>query len=118
MPTIEQMMHADAEPTITHKASRMYEHPVYRVLRGVNTQTGKLTRRGMELRDPTGDYEIDLENAEITMSVITSDQFVFAGVPTYTPSNVTTTRTFDANNTSVAELADVLGTLLADLGLD
>lgn len=34
---------------------------------------------------------------------------------TYTPSNVTTDRSFDANSTSTAELADVLGTLIADL---
>ena len=30
-------------------------------------------------------------------------------------SNVTTDRAFDANSTSTAELADVLGTLIADL---
>lgn len=33
----------------------------------------------------------------------------------YTPSNVTTDRTYDANATTVDELADVLGTLIADL---
>jgi len=33
----------------------------------------------------------------------------------YTPSNVTTTRTYDADTSSVEELADVLGTLIADL---
>lgn len=33
----------------------------------------------------------------------------------YTPSNVTATRTYDADATSVAELGDVLGTLIADL---
>lgn len=32
-----------------------------------------------------------------------------------TPANLTTDRTFDANNTTVAELADVLGTLIEDL---
>ena len=35
--------------------------------------------------------------------------------PAYTPTNVTTDRAYDANATSVAELADVLGTLIADL---
>lgn len=35
--------------------------------------------------------------------------------PTYTPTNVTTDRSYDANATSTAELADVLGTLIADL---
>lgn len=34
---------------------------------------------------------------------------------TYTPTNVTTDRVYDANSTTVAELADVLGTLIADL---
>lgn len=33
----------------------------------------------------------------------------------YTPTNVTTDRAYDANSTDVAELADVLGTLIADL---
>ena len=38
------------------------------------------------------------------------------GTPqTYAESNVTTDRTYDANATSLDELADVLGTLLADL---
>jgi len=33
----------------------------------------------------------------------------------YTPTNVTTDRSYDADSTSTAELADVLGTLIADL---
>tara|TARA_R100001126_G_C4841384_1_gene157122 strand:+ start:378 stop:626 length:249 start_codon:yes stop_codon:yes gene_type:complete len=33
----------------------------------------------------------------------------------YTVTNVTTDRTFDADSTTTAELADVLGTLLTDL---
>jgi|TARA_R110000824_G_scaffold401755_1_gene614911 hypothetical protein len=33
----------------------------------------------------------------------------------YTVTNVTPDRTFDANSTSTAELADVLGTLIDDL---
>jgi len=33
----------------------------------------------------------------------------------YTPSNVTTDRTYDANATNIAELADIVGTLIADL---
>lgn len=35
--------------------------------------------------------------------------------PEYTPTNVVTDRSYDADATSVAELADVLGTLIADL---
>lgn len=34
---------------------------------------------------------------------------------TYTPSNVTTDRVYDANATTLDEIADVLGTLIADL---
>ena len=38
-----------------------------------------------------------------------------SSVQTYSPTNVTTDRAYDANSTNVAELADVLGTLIADL---
>lgn len=38
-----------------------------------------------------------------------------ASIPTYTTSNVTTDREFNANDTSLDELADVVGTLIADL---
>lgn len=38
-----------------------------------------------------------------------------ATTQTYTPSNVTTDRSYDANATTIDELADVLGTLIADL---
>lgn len=38
-----------------------------------------------------------------------------AQAASYTPTNVTTDRSYDADSTSVAELADVLGTLIADL---
>lgn len=37
--------------------------------------------------------------------------------PTYVASNVTTARSYDANNTTLDELADVVGTLIADLRL-
>jgi hypothetical protein len=36
------------------------------------------------------------------------------GLQTYTPTNVVTDRSYDANATTVSELADVLGTLIAD----
>jgi hypothetical protein len=38
-----------------------------------------------------------------------------ARVATYTPSNVSTDRSFDANSTTLDEIADVLGTVIADL---
>ena len=40
---------------------------------------------------------------------------LLARAGTYTPTNVTTDRAYDANATSTDELADVLGTLIADL---
>jgi hypothetical protein len=40
-----------------------------------------------------------------------------AAPATYTPSNVSADRAFDANSTSLDELADVVGTLIADLKL-
>jgi len=40
---------------------------------------------------------------------------VTAVAQTYTPSNVTTDRTFDADSTTLDEIADVVGTLIADL---
>jgi len=36
------------------------------------------------------------------------------GLQTYTPTNVTTDRSFDADSTTLAEIADVLGTLIND----
>lgn len=33
----------------------------------------------------------------------------------YTPTNVTADRGFDANSTSIDELADIVGTLITDL---
>jgi len=41
--------------------------------------------------------------------------WAYATVNVYTPSNVTTDRVFDADTVLVAELADVVGTLIADL---
>jgi len=38
-----------------------------------------------------------------------------ASKETYTPDNVTTTRSYDADATTLAELADVVGTLITDL---
>lgn len=40
---------------------------------------------------------------------------LLASAATYTATNVTPDRSFDADATSTAELADVLGTLLSDL---
>ncbi len=57
-------------------------------------------------------------NLPRSFAVDTDVVIVRTGISTYTPSNVTTTRSFDANSTTVDELADVLGTLIEDLQLD
>jgi len=40
---------------------------------------------------------------------------ILGATQTYTPTNVTTDRAFDANSTTLDEIADVLGSLIADL---
>jgi len=56
----------------------------------------------------TGDWTFDNDvQIDGTLTVGTA--------PTYSASNVSTDRTYDANSTSLNELADVLGTLIADL---
>jgi hypothetical protein len=71
----------------------------------------------------------DSANAKINVAKIDSDQkirvlgsdgfqgdkFVVNSAPAYTITNVTTDRAYDANATTLDELADVLGTLLSDL---
>jgi hypothetical protein len=71
--------------------------------------------------------EYDLLDSQASNGVITSDLAhsgahagFFGATPivqpdAYTPSNVTPDRSFDANATSIDEIADVLGTLIADL---
>ena len=52
-------------------------------------------------------------------TIVTSRQsvnlLVNENLAQYNPTNVTTVRAYDANSTTVAELADVLGTLISDL---
>jgi hypothetical protein len=64
---------------------------------------------------PTGfPRVIKFPNGSITDNGDGSFTFV-ASPATYTPSNVSADRSFDADSTDTAELADVLGTLIADL---
>ncbi len=53
----------------------------------------------------------------VTMHAISENGNVIrlGQVATYTPTNVTTDRSFDANSTTIDELADVLGSLIVDL---
>ena len=48
---------------------------------------------------------------EIDTSVVLD----ISAIATYAPTNVNTVRAFDANATSLDEIADVLGTLLIDM---
>ena len=50
---------------------------------------------------------------EIDTSVVID----ISGISTYAPTNVTPVRAFDADSTTLAEIADVLGTLISDLTL-
>jgi hypothetical protein len=73
------------------------------------------------------DTEYNLLDSQASNGVITADLAhsgahagFFGTTPivqpdAYTPSNVTPDRSFDANATSIDEIADVLGTLIADL---
>lgn len=55
---------------------------------------------------------MDLGTGNITMAGTLE---VGSTIQTYTPTNVTTDRSYDADTVAVAELADVVGTLIADL---
>jgi hypothetical protein len=59
----------------------------------------------------TADRTATLQDASGTIAYLSD----FDTGQIYTPSNVTTTRTFDADATTLAELADVVGTMIADL---
>jgi len=57
-----------------------------------------------------------LDNGEATFSGnINASKFIMNVQETYTPINVTTNRAYDANITTLDEIADVLRTLIADL---
>lgn len=75
---------------------------------------------GVNLTNPeAGAMEFDGTNFFLTPDTIRKKIALLpnSAAPAYTTSNVTEDRTFDANATSVEELADILGTLIADLKL-
>lgn len=69
----------------------------------------------------TGALFVDASNDALHCMNHTTGKLSFFGatavtrVAAYTPTNVTTDRAYDANSTSIDEIADVLGTLIADL---
>ena len=75
-------------------------------------------------RPSNGDTEIQVyfatdENILYLWNATDEAWVGYARIPaspaTYTPTNVTTDRTYDADSTTTAELADVLGSVIADL---
>jgi hypothetical protein len=77
---------------------------------------------GIVLIGATGDDDMRLTNIEIDGALNHDGSTVgFYGTApvvqsaAYTPTNVTTDRAYDANATTIDEIADVLGTLIADL---
>lgn len=65
-------------------------------------------------RPPRGDNPVDwkrwAEEVESTLNIVLARQSDWSGL-----TNVTPDRVLDADSTSLDELADVLGTLIADL---
>jgi len=72
------------------------------------------TNSGTNTGDQTSIVGITGTKAQFN-TACTDGDFAYATGQTYTPSNVTTDRTYDANSTTLDELADVVGTLIADL---
>ena len=97
--------------------------------------TGVLKQRHMELGamlifrgdaadrpDGTGEVKAYFADDTQTLSIYSDDEGAWVDFPRipssladYTVSNLSTDRSYDADSTTTAELADVLGTLLADL---
>ena len=72
------------------------------------------TSKGIKLFAKIGNKWYTFSSDEQTLDVVGDN----ISVPTqdkYTITNLTTDRTYNANSTSTAELADILGTLIRDL---
>jgi hypothetical protein len=69
------------------------------------------------VRQSTGDIVVLDDNGDIAKKITTTANKLYQGAD-YSTSNVSLDRTFDADNTTVNELADVVGTIISDLGLD
>lgn len=64
---------------------------------------------------PNTDEKINLGSASYRFNEVYLVSLKPETAPTYTPANVTTDRAFDADTVTIAKLADVFGTLIADL---
>jgi hypothetical protein len=70
----------------------------------------------MRLPPPPDRYDREYERERNrTLEQADAENVKHEGKRVYAASNVTTDRTFDADATSTAELADIVGTLIADL---
>lgn len=76
------------------------------------------TAPGSSPADQTSFYSADWNGAGTAAAHFRNEEghiIKLARVATYTPSNVSTDRSFDADATTLDEIADVLGTVIADL---
>lgn len=69
-----------------------------------------INREGMLWYNTSIDQLKFFDGAGVAQTVLSG-----AASAAYTPTNVTTDRSYDANNTTINELADVVGTMIADL---
>jgi len=69
---------------------------------------------------PNGNLDMNGNNivSSTDNTVTINDDIDINPSNTFSPTNDTTDRSFDADNTTTAELADVLATLIKDLGMD
>lgn len=65
------------------------------------------------IHDGVSDFITSLTTSGLELA--TGTNITFADAQTYSESNVSTDRTYDANSTTLDEVADVLGTLIVDL---
>lgn len=84
-------------------------------IRFLTTENWNSVSRGTEMVFYTTPNGSTTAAARVTIGQDGIVSYGVAQTAAYTPTNVVTDRSYDANSTSVAELADVLGTLIADL---
>lgn len=81
--------------------------------------TVTITTEGSETIDGAASITLNVGECVTLMSYGTNfttvNRFFHSTPGTYTPTNITTDRGYDANATTLDEVADVLGTLIADL---
>ena len=85
---------------------------------GINTHFEDGTAPATLAVNTAGLYADDI-SGNVSMHAINENGDVIKLIKTgtYTPTNVTADRSFDADTVAIAELADVVGTLIADLQL-